>query len=412
MVKNILHTLITRGMVAMINFLILLLISRYLGSSNLGIISQMILSISIIQTVNEIYTGSALVYFVPQGHFTRIYWQGFVFTLVCIVLINPVFMVFNLVQPGMSLHVALLSFLVSLHYFHTVLLLAREKMAWYNRVIFLQPFLLLLSLGTAVFLFKQNQLETYLLCFYFSYILSLLVSGGMVLFLPAQAATPHTVSFAQVFRNGLLNQLGNLAHTLSNRLNYYLLGTTALVGVYAGSSSLIESLWIISGSVSPVILTHIANNAVSERNSRISFLLAKLCFLLSLACVFILLLLPNALFVFLLGTDFGEAKSIMLYLSPGVLLLSFSSILSHYFSGLGNQKLLFVANVSGLLAAVCSAYPLIHSFGVYGACYSAGLSYLVQALIISIAFMKKNAMGLRDLLSLRNDVVFLKGQKN
>lgn len=408
MLKNIINTLFTRGAVAIFNFLILLLTSRYLGSAVLGEISVLILSITIIQTVNEIYTGSALVYFIPKSRLWPIYRNGLLFTLVCILLLNAAFVLLHIGNPALSLHVCLLSFMITLNAFHNVCILACEKIVWYNRIQFLQPFLLMLTLAIGIFVLKRAELSTYLFALYLSFGLTLLVSGALVASLHRRKQSGTDPSLTSILRNGFLNQLGNLAHTLSNRLNYYLLGSSAVVGVYAGSTSLIESLWIISGSVSPVILTHIANQNDSGNNSRLTFLLAKLCFLLSAFCVLVLLFLPAGFFTALLGHDFTETKQIMLYLSPGVLAISFSSILSHYFSALGNQRILFIANSAGLATTLLSAFPLIKLFGIYGACYSASLSYFMQSLVLTVVFMQGRNLHFSDLFRFRADLRLLR----
>lgn len=196
-----------------------------------------------------------------------------------------------------------------------------------------------------------------------------------------------------------MNELGNLAHTLSNRLNYFLLGSASLVGIYASSTSLIEGIWIISGSVSPVILSYVANRQNASGNAGIALTLAKICFLLGVVAVGVVFLLPASLFTYILGNDFAQAKEVMLLLSPGILCLTFSSILSHYFSGLGLQKIQLGANVTGLLVTVCMAWPLIRWFGLHGACYAASLAYFVQALVLTVVFLRRNNMRLSDLFT-------------
>lgn len=214
-----------------------------------------------------------------------------------------------------------------------------------------------------------------------------------------------------ILKNGLVNQLGNLAHTLSNRYNYYLIAGAALVGVYASATSLIESVWILSGSISPIILTHIANQKDESNNSSVTFLLSKISFLLSTCCVILVLFLPESFFNALLGKDFTGTKNIMLWLSPGVLAISFSSILSHYFSGLGKQKILLLANSCGLLMTLSTSYYFIHRYGLVGACYAASLAYISQALVLTIVFMKENNFKVSDLLRFKLEIGLLNRKK-
>jgi O-antigen/teichoic acid export membrane protein len=212
----------------------------------------------------------------------------------------------------------------------------------------------------------------------------------------------------QVFTNGFYNQFAALTHMLSNRYNYYLLSTNLLVGVYSSATSLIESVWLISGSVTPIILTHVANSKQNEENKHITFVLAKLCFLLSIICVLVLYFIPDAFFIFLLGDDFAETKHIMLLLSPGILCVSFSSIIVHYYSGIGQQKTIALANLCGFITTISLGYTLISNYSVIGACYVSSISYFITSMILLIVFMRKHHFTIKDLFEIRKNIYLIK----
>jgi hypothetical protein len=118
--------------VALSNFALLLLSARYLGSEIWGQVCILILNIAIIQTVNEIYTGSAIVYFVPKNSIAQIYRHGFLFALASSLALNLLFWLLNKVDTTMFFHLLGLSFTITLNAFHNVLLLAREKIKHYK----------------------------------------------------------------------------------------------------------------------------------------------------------------------------------------------------------------------------------------------------------------------------------------
>ncbi|MEO6303240.1 MAG: hypothetical protein ABIP51_08705, partial [Bacteroidia bacterium] len=95
MFKNIIHSLFTKGVVAIINFFILIVSSRYLGVSSRGEISIFILNIAIIQIVNEIYTGYSLVYFIPKFNLKKMYVLGLIYTLIFCSLSNVIVVFLN-----------------------------------------------------------------------------------------------------------------------------------------------------------------------------------------------------------------------------------------------------------------------------------------------------------------------------
>ena len=100
----------------------------------------------------------------------------------------------------------------------------------------------------------------------------------------------------------------------------------------------------------------------------------------------------------------------MLHLSPGILCISFSTVISHYFSGSGNQRVQLVANSLGLLTTVCTSYYLVSRYQLIGACYAASLSYFVAALVLVVTFMKQNKFKLNSLFKIREDLALLKTQ--
>jgi O-antigen/teichoic acid export membrane protein len=397
----------------MINLAILLVSSKQLGSDVRGQVSLLILNIAVIQVINEIYTGYALVYFIPRFSLKKVYLRGVIWTIACTIICAIILiLLFEWFDIGIRehwIHLLVLPFIIILHSFHMVIILAKEKIKEYNFLNFLQPALLLSTLLIVFFYFKRKTADSYIIALYVSFMLSIILSGIQVFRIFKNQ--PHDLQLFElnnIIKNGFYNQLANLSHMLSNRYNFYLLGNTILVGIYSSSSSLIESVWIISGSVSPIILTYIANSKDSTNNARIAFLLSKICFLLSLFCVIILYFIPRDFFVYLLGQDFIHVKTVMLYLSPGILFISFATIISHYFAGLGKQKILVVANGFGLLATICTSHYFVSRYQLLGACYSTIISYFVAASILVIVFMKQNNFRLFDLLKFKRDFELLK----
>ncbi|MES2133748.1 MAG: polysaccharide biosynthesis C-terminal domain-containing protein [Bacteroidota bacterium] len=413
MLKKIIVTLFTRGFVALVNLAILLISSKQLGGDIRGQISLLILNIAIIQVINEIYTGYVLVYFIPKYALRKIYTTGIIWSVVCIgittVILIALNMYFDVEISRYWIHIAVLSFIIILHSFNGVVILAKEKIKTYNFLNFFQPSLLLIVLAFQIFVFDLKTIDSYIVALYVSFLCSLFISGTQVIgiFKNIKQSLP-VCETGEIFKKGFFNQLANLSHMLSNRYNFYLLSNNVLVGIYSSATSLIESVLIISNSAATIILTYIANQKNDSHSIKITFLLSKLCFLLSLVCVLVLLIIPAELFTFLLGKDFSETKQVMLCLSPGILCISFSTVISHYFSGLGKQRLIAIANFSGLFTTVITGYFLVNKFELYGACYATCLSYFVASLIMVTVFMREHNLSLWSLFRIRSDFKLLK----
>jgi O-antigen/teichoic acid export membrane protein len=309
---------------------------------------------------------------------------------------------------GNWVHLFLLSFIVILHSFHLVFILGKEKIKLYNWLSFYQPLILLLSLLIFIFVLQQKSVTSYIISMYISFVPPAIISSIYIFKEYRNPIKQEVFLVKQIFTNGFYNQFAALTHMLSNRYNYYLLSTNLLVGVYSSATSLIESVWLISGSVTPIILTHVANSKQNEENKHITFVLAKLCFLLSIVCVLVLYFIPDAFFVFLLGDDFAETKHIMLLLSPGILCVSFSSIIVHYYSGIGQQKTIALANLCGFITTISLGYTLISNYSVIGACYVSSISYFITSMILLIVFMRKHHFTIKDLFEIRKNIYLIK----
>lgn len=409
MLNKIIATIFAKGSVALINFVILLISSRVLGGDVRGQVGLLLLNIAIIQAINEVYTGYSLVYFIPTHSFKKIYLKGIVWIVVCTSLLSLVFGLFKIGLYEQWLHVSCISFIVILHSFHGVIILAKERLRMYNFLNFFQPAVLLMVLVIEISYFNMRTVDSYIIALYTSFLSSLIISSQQVLSIFRRIENNLTdFNSKQIIKNGFYNQLANLSHFLSSRYNFYLLANTTLVGIYSSASPLIESILIISNSAAPVILTYIANKRNVSLNVRLTFLLSKMCFLLTLCFVLILFVIPSEFFSYLLGKDFSSTKLVMLGLSPGVLFISFSTIISHYFSGLGRQKLIAVANFSGLMVTVFGSYFLIPRFQLVGACYATSLSYFTASCFLVYLFMTENKLSFFSLFTLKGDFKLLK----
>jgi hypothetical protein len=161
MFKNIVHSLVTKGLVAVINFIILIFSSKYLGFSSRGEISILILNIAIIQIINEVFTGYSLVYFIPNYNLKRLFITGLIYTLIACSLSNSVFYMINIQLPNYEWLSYFVSLLIILNTFNCVIILGKEKIKLYNFLNIIQPVILLMGLIVSTALLKNYTFSAY-----------------------------------------------------------------------------------------------------------------------------------------------------------------------------------------------------------------------------------------------------------
>ena len=66
MLRKIIQTIFSKGIISIINFLVVLITARYLGAEGRGQISILFLNVTAILLFNDIIGGSALVYIIPK----------------------------------------------------------------------------------------------------------------------------------------------------------------------------------------------------------------------------------------------------------------------------------------------------------------------------------------------------------
>lgn len=408
MFKNILHSLITKGLVAVINLFILIISSRYLGVSSRGEISLFILNITIIQIVNEVYTGYSLVYFIPKFDIKKLFVVGIIYTLIFTSLSNTIISFLDKQVQGYEWLGYIISLLIIVNTFNCVLILGKELVKVYNFLNFIQPFLLLMGLGFYILVVKEVTFSAYAYPLLFSFSTAFIISSFVTFKFVFAKQKSKSFNLKPILVNGLICQAGILMYIFGNRYSYYLLSSSAKVGLYSSASSLIESVLIISNGISPILLARVANQGNTEKSTEMTLSLSKASLLFSMLAVFVIFLLPEKLFVYLLGDGFVGTKNLMLLYAPGILMVSIFGIVSNYFSAIGKLKLVLLCNSFGFVATLILAPFLVKKYDMDGAAYTANISYFIIAIAIYVSFFKLNKLPLRRLFSLKEDFKNLK----
>ena len=396
--KTILQSFVTKFAVAIINLLILLITSRYLGVSSRGEISLFLLNIAIIQILNETYTGYSLIHFIPKFDFKKLFLTGLVFSLFFAVLANTLLGFLNKHIEGSEGLAYFLSILIILNTFHCVLLLGKGNVLQYNFLSLLQPFLLLLAILFWVFVLKEYTFASYThpltLSFAISYALS------FILVLKSRTTTQPLLpfNFGAILSKGAYTQLTVLMFLFCNRYSYYLLSDSAKVGLYASASTLIESVLIFSYAMAPVLLSRANQTHNSKQHAELCIALLKLSLLFCLSSALFFYLLPEKLYTTILGDGFNGIKYYMMLYVPGVVMMSVIVVLSNYFISRGSTKTVFLCNAAGFILSLALAPGLIRLYSTAGAVYTANIAFTAIACCMSFSFLYLSKITLKQII--------------
>jgi O-antigen/teichoic acid export membrane protein len=136
-----------------------------------------------------------------------------------------------------------------------------------------------------------------------------------------------------------------------------------------------------------VQFARISNSQDTTAHLRQTLFLIKISAAGTIAGLSFFLFCPAEFFAWLFGPDFYPARQLILYLSPGILLVAITSIISSYFSGSGKIWINTIGSFIGLVLAVIITAPLVHSHQLPGAALSNTLVYTGAFLVSLVAFV-------------------------
>ncbi len=415
MLRSILNTFGTRALSAVINLLVAVVLSRYLGPEGKGVTSLIITTITFVLVFANLVGGATLVYLVPRHSPALLLIPSYLWTLLMAALAWGVLQFIPLVEPQFVLHVCLLSILNSFSSIHSTMLIGRERIRQANLLGLMQPVILIAAL---LLLFNRNGqagIDSYIQALYASFGATTVLS--FVLFMrnfgvarfPQISAYPGVVK--EMMKYGILNQAAHITQMLSFRLSFYFIdhyhGEAAL-GVYSNGISLAESIWLIGKSISLVQYARVANLSDRGEAAALTARLSKVSVLASLVILTPLMLLPSAFYVFLFGPGFQDTRPVIWSLALGVIVYNYAILGGHYFSGTGRYYVNAAISGAGLAVSVLLYYWLIPAYGYLGAGAATSASYLFTSALFVIRFGREHGPWYRMLIPERDDFAQLK----
>jgi len=412
MLKNILSTITTRVIIALLTLVMVLLNARYLGAENVGTINLIILAIAILQLISNLIGGGALVYLVPRAQLIKIYFPSCGWAILTSGAGTFLLNILHLIPSGYALDVFFLALLLSLFTVNFMVLMGKEKIRIYNIISLLQVVVLFVVVMIFFFGLNKKVVSSYLYGLYISYIFAFLTSLVFILSSFKKKEISGSVNVIRdLFRLGSVMQLGNVLQFFNYRLSYYFIEIflkRAAVGVYAVGVQLSESIWLIAKSISLVQYTRISNVKDEKYAAKLTLNLIKISFCLTLLSLIIIMVLLHIFLGLIVKKEFQQVPAIMYALSTGILTFSISIILSPFFSGIGKPIHNTISAAIGLVFTVIFCLWFIPNIGIIGAAFAATLSYAAATTYLFIVFIKMTKVKPVDFLLKRDDLLVLK----
>ena len=251
-----------------------------------------------------------------------------------------------------------MAFLQSAIAIHSFILVGNEQIKKFNALTIIQSIVTIVSLAFHYVLLEQVNVFAFTNSLFIAYGITLSVGILYTLPLLPKIAIHELLSiFKKSIHYGFYIQLANTFQLLNYRISYYIVDAfsgRAALGLYHGGVRLSEALVLPGKSIAVVQYTRISRKNNTTYSQRITFFFMKISFFVTALGALLLALLPSSLYIHLLGEEFNGIKSIIVIMIFGILMQSAEVILSHYFSGTGQQKLNSYSAFIGLILTLFS----------------------------------------------------------
>jgi O-antigen/teichoic acid export membrane protein len=398
MFRKILGNFGVRLISAVVNLMIAVVVSQYLGASGKGEQSLVLTMIAIVTIFDNMVGGASIVYLTNKLRIRELFVASYIWTFIVSVISYIVLFFAELVPEKFILSVVILSAISSIVSIHSSILLGKENLKSFNLLSFIVPIISLVALLVQFILNWNRTAEAYVYSLYVAYGITLIVSVLLILgHVKKDVAFEMSNTwntFKSLFYFGFQNQLAHVFQLLSFRISYFFLERdcgAAEVGIYSNAVSVIESIWMISTSISLWQYAKISNSTDVSYTKNITEQLTKYGLLTAFVALIVLLVIPAGFYAWLFGKEFRGLNELMWYLAPGIWVFNYALIIGHYFSGHGKYYVNAIASAVGLVVTCVSAYYLIPTFKIQGAAISASSSYFVTSLVVILYFRKEGA---------------------
>jgi len=413
MFKKIISTIGSKVLITALSFATVVLTTQVLGAEGRGEVSLFLLNIVIVMMFNDFVGGGALVYLIPRNEPLKILIPSYIWGCLCAVIVSFSLNVLDLVAEGNLIHLCCISLVMSLNSVNLMIILGKNNIGRYNVLNLIQNGLITIVLIVLFYYLQEKDFSSYVMALYISGIITFVFSFiSLIKYLKYTSLLGSHKVIGQAFKLGSFVQIGNLVQLLNYRLSYYLLEKftgTASVGIYSTGSSVAEGMWVISKGLALVQYASISNSTDDKYSKNLTVLLLRASLVTVLALLFPMLLIPEALFQFIFGEEFGEIKMVILTLAFGIFVFALSGIFSHYFSGMGNHHINTISALIGFVFTVIGCLILIPALGLIGAGIAASISYTASTIYQWIIFRRQTDVRLVELIPTKRDFQLFAG---
>lgn len=420
MFKKILGTGATRILNILIGFANMMLGAKMLGAAEWGIGYMVVVDVSFLLIGVELMAGSGLVYFTPRKKLSTLMLVSYSWILLTTALYALTFWILsyfpktfsNIVPTGYERITLLMVLVYSFHNFNLNIFLGKEKVHLYNWIFAIQILTQISLMLLLLFTFDICDAHAFIYSLLGGYTTATLVGLSFLIpMIKKEGRDSIRSTVKEMFNYGAVIQLSTLVSTLNKRLSMFLIKqhwNDKEVGVFSSGTQITEGVKIIGNSLALVEFSALSNMSDKKEAVKLTIRFIKVATILTFIALAAIIILPTKVYEWILSKEFSEIKSIMFFMSPGIIFLAAHTILAHYFSGTGQPRYNLYASLTGLLFTIPSTLFLIRPYGIAGAAISSSITFAASFVYHWTVFKKQTSVKIGDLLPNKEDLLWIK----
>ncbi|MBC7384338.1 MAG: polysaccharide biosynthesis C-terminal domain-containing protein [Bacteroidia bacterium] len=407
MIRKIIGTILSKSLTSVCNFIVVIVNAHYLGAEGRGEITIIAIGLTTINLFQAIIGGSALVYLTPRHSFTSLISISYIWALLMSIVIGTALVYFKLYPNIYFRDLIQLSFIQGILSIHQTLLLGKERIKEQNILEILRAVFGVVGLLLYFILIENISINSAIKALYISCLVPLFISYIFIYkYITRFKFKNSGTLIKEFFKFGFFVQLNNISQMFNYRFCFYLLDRyygKAVLGVFSVAVSIAETAWVICRSIATIQYARIANSTDENYKRNLTVTFSKLSYMATFVVLIVMLLIPDSVFGYIFGSEFSHLKPILASLSPGILFLSFFTIINHYYSGVARYTVNVAGSVIGNVVVLVAGLILIPIYGAVGAGLAGSITYLVMFAFLFKHFTGAQHLKLNSFLPVKND---------
>jgi O-antigen/teichoic acid export membrane protein len=422
---NVATTLSRHLFSGLLQLVIIAIVARFYGPEGNGSLTVALLLSSMLTSFLNLGIAPANVYFIGAGKVSvNTAWRStiklfFIISVLGLIIgASTIYWFSEQLFPGVQqelLWVALYVFPVSLLLgFVSSVFQGLQQFKVFNLVFLIQPIISLVII-TILVVTENSDLVWLLGAYIISATITLILSIYLLQsFLRQKEDCEIKNNYLQIALNyGYKAHLSNILAFINYKADIILVNFflgPASTGIYVIAVQLAERLWLLSQSVSTVLLPRLSQLEKDEnKRKKITPLISRWVFFATLLGSIILASLVYPIIKFVFGVDYLDAITPLLVLLPGIIASSGARILANDLAARGRPEFNLYTSLITVVINVIGNIVLIPEYGINGAAAATSICYSVNLILKLFIYWRHTGIVWQQTIFIRkSDLIVLK----